>query len=194
MGFTTGFLGGLTLTYSILYYSLYVHRANRSVQRTLVSQSATLLNSAVDPPPELPDPPAYEVRKAGLAEELKDRWNTEIEKLVHNFQETDWAEKRALLEEQVVAAWRKVKSSESAHELEFKARELEQRVKDTVTAGTEKVKDTVAREAELVKNAIAHETGKVKDAVARETDKTLTAAEDKVKDQTPTREKRLLEL
>ncbi|EXJ80015.1 hypothetical protein A1O3_08301 [Capronia epimyces CBS 606.96] len=171
MGFTTGFLGGVTLTYSLLYFSLYVHRANRSVQRSLLSQQATLLNSVVEPLPPLPDPPAYEVRRAGLVEELKDRWNSEIERLVRNFQETDWTEKRARLEEQAAVVWTNVKSSESAHELESKAKQLEQKVKDTITDGT----------------------GNVKDAVARKAEKVVAGAEDKVKDQVE-REPRLLEL
>lgn len=159
MGFTTGFvhsvsflpqpflhtnlpqLGGVTLTYSILYLSLYIHRANRNVQRTLLSQQAALLNSVVEPLPPLPDPPAYEVRRAGLAEELKDRWNREVEKLVRNVEETDWSAKRELYEERIKTVWRKVRASESAQEIEGKAKELEQKVKDAVVGGAETAKE-----------------------------------------------------
>lgn len=205
----------MTLTYSLLYFSLYVHRANRSVQRTLLSQQATLLNSVVEPAPPLPDPPAYEVRKAGLGEQLKDRWNAEVERMVRNFQETDWAEKRAVLEEQAARLWARVKSSESAHELESKAKELEHRLQDTVAAGTErakhtisdgaeKIKDVVVRETEKIKDTVVRETGKAKDAVARETERVRedaaegretaeVAAENEVKERIG-RQPRLLEL
>ncbi|EXJ83790.1 hypothetical protein A1O1_07417 [Capronia coronata CBS 617.96] len=193
MGFTTGFLGGVTLTYSLLYFSLYIHRANRSVQRSLLSQQATLLNSVVEPPPPLPEPPAYEVRRAGLVEALKDRWNSEIERVVRNFEETDWAEKRALLEEQAAIVWGKVKSSESAQNLETKTEELEQKLKDTVTRETERVKDVVSRETEKVKEVVSREAGRAKDAVASGTDKAKATVEDKVQD-TFGREPRLLEL
>ncbi|KIX09986.1 uncharacterized protein Z518_01067 [Rhinocladiella mackenziei CBS 650.93] len=137
MGFTTGFLGGVTLTYSLLYISLYIHRANRNVQRTLLSQQATLLNSVVEPLPPLPDPPAYEIRRAGLTEELKDRWNREVEKLVRNFQEINWTQKRELYEDRIAAVWARLRSLESAQKLESGAKELEQKVKDTVNSGAE---------------------------------------------------------
>ncbi|KIW16667.1 hypothetical protein PV08_03855 [Exophiala spinifera] len=149
MGFTTGFpfkkLGGMTLTYSILYMSLYVHRTNRHAQRTLLRQQATLLNSAVDPLPPLPDPPAYEVRKAGLVEELKDRWNSEVETIVRNLQTTDWAAKRAQWEDTAAAAWTKIRSSQAAQQLETRAKdtatEVERNVSQLVSEGKAAAKD-----------------------------------------------------
>lgn len=131
------------MTYSLLYFSLYIHRANRNVQKTLLSQQATLLNSVVDPLPPLPDPPAYELRKAGLAEQLKDGWNREVEKLVHTAQTTDWAEKREVYERRIVAAWNKIRSSEPAQE-------LEQKVKETVAQGTEIAKGATSKAKEEV--------------------------------------------
>jgi len=162
MGFTTGFLGGVTLTYSILYFSLYIHRANRNVQRTLLSQQSNLLNSVIDPPIPLPDPPAYEVRKAGLTEVLKDRWNREIEKLVHNVQETDWAQKRELYEERLAAVWGKVKASEQGRELEAKAKELEQQVEGKARQLGQTVKGKVAegKEALMTTKDEAKSTGR----------------------------------
>ena len=146
----------MTLTYSVLYLSLYIHRANRNVQKTLLSQQATLLNSVVEPLPPLPDPPAYEVHKAGLTEELKDRWNREVEKLVRNIQETDWTQKRELYEERIAAVWSKVRSSDPAQELESKAKELEQKLKEQVAGGSEtgtaadKAKQKAGREPRLL--------------------------------------------
>ncbi|KAJ9638478.1 hypothetical protein H2204_004248 [Knufia peltigerae] len=145
MGFTTGFLGGITLTYSVLYMSLYVHRTNRHAQRTLLKQQATLLNSAVDPLPPLPDPPAYEVRKAGLVEELKDHWNTEVETIVRNLQTTDWAAKRGEWEDKIAAGWAKIRSSQTAQDLEARAKdtakEVERNVKQAVSEGKAAAKD-----------------------------------------------------
>lgn len=89
--------------------------------------------------PPLPDPPAYEVRRAGLAEVLKDRWNREIEKLVHNVQTTDWSAKREEYEERIARAWSNLRQTD-------KAQELEQRFKENVVgvadAGKQKVEET----------------------------------------------------
>jgi altered-inheritance-of-mitochondria protein 5 len=132
------------LTYSVLYFSLYIHRANRNVQRTLLSQQSNLLNSVIDPPLPLPDPPAYEVRKAGLTEVLKDRWNREVEKLVRNAQETDWAQKREQYEDRLSIVWGKVRASEQGREIEAKGRELGQNVEDKARQLGQTVKDKVA--------------------------------------------------
>ena len=131
MGFTTGFvctltfpppsfiptpcpnfslqLGGLTLTYSVLYLSLHFHRLNRQAQHTLVQQQTLLLNSIVEPLPPLPEAPAYEVRKESLKEMLKDRWNRELEETVKNVQETDWNQVRVRWEERVGDVWNQVR-------------------------------------------------------------------------------------
>ncbi|KAI1614071.1 hypothetical protein EDD36DRAFT_463927 [Exophiala viscosa] len=219
MGFTTGFLGGLTLTYSLLYMSLYVHRANRNVQKTLLSQQTTLLNSVVEPLPPLPDPPAYEVRKAGLVEELKDHWNSEVEHLVRKVQTTDWDEQREIWEARISAAWAKLRSTESAHQLEAKAKEVEQQVVDAARDGTQralasaketsqKVQDTVKSEAgkasafatskakevgQKVRESVAEGADKAKNTIAESTEKAKATTKD-VADKATGREPRLLEL
>ncbi|RMZ83819.1 hypothetical protein DV738_g980, partial [Chaetothyriales sp. CBS 135597] len=115
MGFTNGFLGGLTLTYSVLYLALHLHRANRSYQRTLLAQPHELLTSHYDPqPPSALDPPVYELQKPGLSELLKDTWNAEVERLVRNVQETDWNAKRRNLEAVASNAWAKLRASDGA--------------------------------------------------------------------------------
>ncbi|ETI23604.1 hypothetical protein G647_05406 [Cladophialophora carrionii CBS 160.54] len=201
MGFTTGFLGGATLTYSLLYLGLYVHRANRNVQRTLLSQQSALLNSVVEPLPPLPDPPAYEVRRAGLAEQLKDRWNREVEKLVRNVQQTDWTAAREDAEQRLASLWRTVRQSETGREVEGKAKELGEQVrtgvKDTVADGREKLRETVDSGKERVKEAVDLGGQKVKDVVGAGREKLEDlgrAGEEKVEEKTTGRPKRLLEI
>lgn len=134
MGFTTGFLGGLTLTYSLLYLSVYVHRSNRTHQSLLLRQQARLLNSNIDPPESEYEPPTYRTEQAGLEEQLKDRWNREVEKLTRAAQETDWEALRIRWEQRIGNAFDKLRNTEKAQELEQKVRdtasELEQTVKD----------------------------------------------------------------
>ncbi|KAK7894119.1 hypothetical protein LTR67_006822 [Exophiala xenobiotica] len=199
MGFTTGFLGGMTLTYSVLYMSLYVHRAHRNVQKTLLQQQANLLNSVVEPLPPLPEPPAYEVRKAGLAEELKDHWNSEIEKLVRNVQTTDWTAKREQWETTIAATWNRVRSSQSAQQLEQKAKvtaqELESNVKNLVAEGKDKAR-TAAKDVERnVKDAVTAGKDKVR-TTAKEVKEAVVQTSEKASEKAhnATREPRLLEL
>src|ERR1700760_637688 len=100
-----------------MYLTLYLHKANRSVQHTLLSQQAALLNSVVEPLPPLPEPPAYEVRKAGLTELLKDRWNREVEFLVHQAQTTNWSLVRERMERGVGNVWHNLRSSQTGKEI-----------------------------------------------------------------------------
>ena len=118
------------MTYSVLYLTLYIHKANRNAQHTILSQSSLLLNTIVEPQPPAPLPPAYEVRRAGLAEVLKDRWNSEVEKLVHNVQTTDWSQKREDYEQRIANAWSNVRQTD-------KAQGLEQRFKENVVGVAE---------------------------------------------------------
>ncbi|KAJ9603478.1 hypothetical protein H2200_012256 [Cladophialophora chaetospira] len=212
MGFTTGFLGGATLTYSLLYLGLYIHRANRSVQKTLLAQQSSLLNSVVEPLPPVPDPPAYEVRRAGLAEELKDRWNREIEKLVRNAQETDWQQVRQDAEHRLARTWASVRQSETAQQVETQAKDLGEQVranvKETVADGREKLRETVDTSKERVKEAVEQGGRKVIEAVGAATEKVeelgtagqkkleelSTAGKEKVEEKTAARPKRLLEI
>ncbi len=139
MGFTTGFLGGLTLTYSLLYLSVYIHRSNRTHQSLLLRQQARLLNGKIDPPEPEYEPPAYRIEQAGLEEQLKDRWNREVEGLVRKAQTTDWEAVRIRWENRIGRAFDRIRSTE-------KAQELEQRFKDNVVGdadNTQLVKESV---------------------------------------------------
>jgi len=141
MGFTAGFLGGATLTYSILYFSLSLHRANRSYQHTLLSQQSVLLNSVVEPLPPPPEPPAYTVKTAGLVEVLKDKWNAEVEGLVRRAQHTDWNQVRERVENGAGVVWRRLRESggdEAAAKVKDKVAEVVDGVKEGAKETTEK--------------------------------------------------------
>jgi MICOS complex subunit MIC12 len=146
------------LTYSVLYLTIYLHKANRNVQHTLLAQSSSLLNSVVEPPTPIPDPPPYEVRKAGLTEQLKDRWNSEIEHLVRKVQTTDWQQQREIYEQKVSSAWSRLRQTEQA-------KELEQRVKETVDATKSQVKDAMDTTKDQVRDAVDAAKGQAKDKV-----------------------------
>lgn len=149
MGFTTGLLGGATLTYSILYFTLYVHKANRNAQHTLLSQSHILLNSAVEPLPPLPELPAYEVRRTSLTEELKDRWNGEIEHAVRRLQTTDWDEVRQRWEKRIGNVFQRLGESDTGREVVAAG----DRLKDNAAVAGDRLKDTVAAAADGAKDA-----------------------------------------
>lgn len=108
------------------------------MQRTLLSQQAALLNSVIEPQPPAPEPPAYEVRKAGLTELFKDRWNNELEYVVRNLQETDWNKQREYYEEKISNAWNNLRKTETGQELETRLTEnvmgTEKKVADTANA------------------------------------------------------------
>ncbi|ERF74653.1 hypothetical protein EPUS_00783 [Endocarpon pusillum Z07020] len=114
-------LGGLTLTYSLLYLSLYLHRTNRTQQHTLLSQQSLLLNSLLERPTSSLsstsrtrrtriDPETLEVeerwKKDSLTERLKDRWNGEVEGMVRRVAETDWRAVRERWERRGLNLWR----------------------------------------------------------------------------------------
>lgn len=111
------------MTCSILYLSLYLHKANRNVQHTLLSQQTNLLNSVVEPLPPLPESPAYEVRNAGFVEQLKDRWNREVVNVVRNFEDTDWSRGREFAEEKIANVWSRLRQTEKAQQLEERFQE-----------------------------------------------------------------------
>lgn len=131
----------MTLTYSVLYLTIYLHNANRKVQHTLLQQSASLLNATVEPPIPIPDPPPYEVKRAGITEQLKDRWNTEIERMVQRIQTTDWTEQREIYEQKMSSAWNNLKHTEQAKELEQKVKETVDAVKGDTKEKVEDVKE-----------------------------------------------------
>ncbi|KAF2662337.1 hypothetical protein K491DRAFT_710276 [Lophiostoma macrostomum CBS 122681] len=100
MGFTTGFLGGVTLTSSILYLTLSLHQQNRATQAALLRQQRAVLTNVVVPPPPGPEPEPKEV-EVGLVEMAKDRWNRELEGVVRRVYETDWRRVRERAEDRV---------------------------------------------------------------------------------------------
>ncbi|CZT20954.1 uncharacterized protein RCC_06815 [Ramularia collo-cygni] len=106
MGFTTGLLGGFTLTATLLYLSASLHTRNRSYQSVLLRQQSHLLNNIVEPQPALP-PPTARVIDAGLWETAKDRWNAELEGNVRKVQEMDWRGVGERVEEGVSRIWRR---------------------------------------------------------------------------------------
>jgi peptidoglycan hydrolase-like amidase len=112
----------------------------------------------VEPPTPIPDPPPYEVRKAGLTEQLKDRWNSEIEHLVRKVQTTDWQQQREIYEQKVSSAWSRLRQTEQA-------KELEQRVKETVDATKSQVKDAMDTTKDQVRDAVDAAKGQAKDKV-----------------------------
>lgn len=155
MGFTTGFLGGLTLTYSVLYLSVYVHRQNRTHQSLLLRQQSRLLNSVVDPPEPEYAPPAYRVEQAGLEEQLKDRWNREVEGLVRKAQHTDWEAVRIRWEARLGNAWAKVRGTEQAQAIEQRVRDGAQDLRDNVEAGAKDLKKNVQAGAKDLKENVS---------------------------------------
>jgi altered-inheritance-of-mitochondria protein 5 len=169
MGFTTGLLGGATLTYSILYLTLYVHKANRSAQHTLLSQSHMLLNSAVEPLPPLPEPPAYEVRKTSLTEELKDKWNGEIENAVRRLQTTDWDELRSQWERKIGNVFERAGESDAGKEVAAAG----DRLKDTVVAAADGAKEAAKGAAKNIKDNVIGAKEETKDTVKAAKTKTI---------------------
>lgn len=109
-------LGGLTLTYSVLYLSIYLHRANRAHQQTLLSQQTSLLISLLGPASKTSKPGRRPIsvdaeesrRKLSISEMVKDRWNAEVEGMASSLQQTDWGEVRQRWEERGVNLWRKL--------------------------------------------------------------------------------------
>ncbi|KAK3075269.1 hypothetical protein LTR53_001547 [Teratosphaeriaceae sp. CCFEE 6253] len=117
MGFTTGLLGGLTLTTALLHLSLSLHARNRVAQSALLHQQSLILHNIVEPAPPLPPAAPREVR-AGVFETMKDRWNSELERNVRELQTTDWNGVRDQLEEGASKLWRRAfaKTRESVAE------------------------------------------------------------------------------
>ena len=70
-----------------------------------------------------------------MAEELKDRWNREVEKLVRNVQETDWTAARENAERRLAEVWSRVRQSETGREIEGRAAELSEQVRTGVKEG-----------------------------------------------------------
>ncbi|KAI5360014.1 Putative MICOS complex subunit Mic12 protein [Septoria linicola] len=89
MGFTTGLLGGFTLTASILYLSTELHARNRAHQAAHLRQQASLIENIYAPAPPAPPQPDRRIQ-AGIWETAKDKWNATLEKEVRQVQNVDW--------------------------------------------------------------------------------------------------------
>ncbi|KAL1612412.1 hypothetical protein SLS60_000638 [Paraconiothyrium brasiliense] len=108
MGFTTGFLGGFTLTASVLYLTISLHTRNRITQAALLRQQQNVLKNVVEPEPPAPEPVARIV-PAGLSEMAKDRWNSALETGLKGVYETDWRRVRESAEDRVSAVVQKIR-------------------------------------------------------------------------------------
>ncbi|KAF2231230.1 hypothetical protein EV356DRAFT_437873, partial [Viridothelium virens] len=104
MGFTTGFIGGVTLTTSLLYLSIAIHQRNRAAQSTLLRHQAATLNNFVEPAP-LPSLPTTWEARLNWSEAWKDRWNAELENAVRRLYAVDWNGVRDGLEDGAAALW-----------------------------------------------------------------------------------------
>lgn len=169
MGFTTGFLGGLTLTYSILYLSVYAHRQNRTHQSLLLRQQSQLLRNLIEPAEPEAAPPAYRVDRGGLEELLKDRWNREVEGLVRRAQHTDWEAVRVRVEGSLARAWARVRGAEGVQELEQRVREGAADLRENVVDGAERVKESVVAQSERAKDGLVGSGSEVKEGVKEKT-------------------------
>ncbi|KAK5010743.1 hypothetical protein LTR28_008052 [Elasticomyces elasticus] len=104
MGFTTGFLGGITLTSLVLSISLSLHSRNRLAQSLLLKQQSLVLTSIAEPQPLAP-PPTARIARTGLVETAKDKWNAELESNVRKVMAVDWAGVWNGVEERVSRMW-----------------------------------------------------------------------------------------
>ncbi|KAF2013860.1 hypothetical protein BU24DRAFT_452668 [Aaosphaeria arxii CBS 175.79] len=100
MGFTTGFLGGFTLTSAVLYLTVALHQQNRATQAALLRQQRSVLTSVIEPQPPAPEPTSREA-PVGVTEMAKDRWNRELEGVVRRVYNTDWRRVREDVEDRI---------------------------------------------------------------------------------------------
>ncbi|KAL6707218.1 hypothetical protein ACN47E_004765 [Coniothyrium glycines] len=110
MGFTTGFIGGVTLTSAVLYLTVALHTQNRATQAALLRQQRQVLTGFYEPKQPEPEP-ANRVVPVGVAEMAKDRWNRELETIVQKIYTTDWRRKREEAEDYLSAAVQKIRDS-----------------------------------------------------------------------------------
>ncbi|QDS76598.1 hypothetical protein FKW77_007536 [Venturia effusa] len=106
MGFVTGLLGGFTLTSSILYLTLSLHQQNRQQQALMLRQQSIILTNVVEPPLPEPQVSSREAR-ISVVESAKDRWNSEIERLVKKAQTTDWNQVGGRAADGLASLWSK---------------------------------------------------------------------------------------
>ncbi|EUC46804.1 hypothetical protein COCMIDRAFT_91783 [Bipolaris oryzae ATCC 44560] len=110
MGFTTGFLGGVTLTSAVLYLTISLHAQNRATQAALLRQQRRVLAEFYEPKKPEPDPTSREA-PVGLAEMAKDRWNRSLEEGVKKVYSTDWRRVREDVEDRASVILQKIRDS-----------------------------------------------------------------------------------
>ncbi|KAF1991100.1 hypothetical protein K402DRAFT_450743 [Aulographum hederae CBS 113979] len=94
MGFTSGLIGGFTVTASLLYLSVAIHQQNRLRQSASLRQQALVLTNIVEPLPVAPPPTSREARTS-IVEQAKDRWNADVERTVRWVASVDWNDRAA---------------------------------------------------------------------------------------------------
>ncbi|OKL58959.1 hypothetical protein UA08_05521 [Talaromyces atroroseus] len=100
MGFFAGFFGGFTLTASVLYLSVQVHRSTRLAQRDAIREQVEILNDISSPlgayirrfAQEDPSKPsvAAQPTKPSAEDLLKQQWNKEVKALARKTVNLRW--------------------------------------------------------------------------------------------------------
>ncbi|KAF2035467.1 hypothetical protein EK21DRAFT_54428 [Setomelanomma holmii] len=108
MGFTTGFLGGVTLTSAVLYLTISMHTQNRMQQAALLRQQRQVLADFYEPRKPEPEP-TPRVVPVGLVEMAKDRWNRSLEEGIQKIYNTDWRKVREDAEDRASALAEKIR-------------------------------------------------------------------------------------
>jgi altered-inheritance-of-mitochondria protein 5 len=93
-----------------MYLPLRAHQLNRQHQSTLLRLQSKTLVALTEPPESRYEDLAPRGRESrgGLVEEMKARWNGEVEGAVRWVQEVDWRGVREGLEERVGNVWERV--------------------------------------------------------------------------------------
>ncbi|KAL5120115.1 hypothetical protein ACEQ8H_001940 [Pleosporales sp. CAS-2024a] len=102
MGFTTGFLGGVTLTSAVLYLTISMHTQSRMQQAALLRQQRQVLTDFYEPKKPQPEPKPRVV-PVGLLDMAKDRWNRSLEEGVRRIYTTDWRKVREEAEDRAAS-------------------------------------------------------------------------------------------
>ncbi|EEA27677.1 hypothetical protein EYB25_001346 [Talaromyces marneffei] len=101
MGFMAGFFGGFTLTASVLYLSVQVHRSTRLAQRDAIREQVEILNDISSPlgayyrrfaqeDDSQKSSIAPQPKKPSAEELLKQQWNKEVEALAKKTVTVRW--------------------------------------------------------------------------------------------------------
>ncbi|KAI0472745.1 hypothetical protein GGR56DRAFT_651687 [Xylariaceae sp. FL0804] len=171
MGFTTGFTGGVTLTLSIAYLTALAHQRNREAQAAVLRRQTLLLTGVFDPrPPPLPPTRAERAaaERAGLAEQLKDRWNAEVEGAVRWAQHRDWDAVREGVEFAVARAWARLlgRAEDAGAAAEQRAAEAAETAGDALAEGRDAAQRGAGATAAAARDAYADARARGSDALS----------------------------